>query len=301
MTNFVQETENINPARGNGLVPTKSGSNNAIYRLPLGSSQRVASVLVDSETGNIDIRATDGTSFIKIDAKNKKAYFGDTDVVKGIADAQETADGAAAVALNDIILNGLTLQHGIKITTREDKQLLINGKVFKGEKGEPGKDGEQGPRGPEGPRGPRGENAPGVEDDIRKIKETLDSHTTDQKKFKQDNLKSHENREICYHHLSDTRNKGRCVLLNLDFEVQTNQIPVNDHGFDLLVTREAGNGKEKYLYSKSLRVRSMSDEFNLTFFDPDPSDNRTYRAYIKPALRADVRADINGKFTALVM
>ena len=138
MTNFVKETSNENLVKKDGLVPSASGLNTTIYRLPVGSSEKVAAILVDSETGNVDIRASDGTSFVKVDARNKKAFLGDTDIIAGIEGAKDIASNASSVALQDIRQNGLYLQHNKKLTTREDGQLLIDGRVFKGEKGEAG-------------------------------------------------------------------------------------------------------------------------------------------------------------------
>ena len=39
------------------------------------------SIVIDKKTGNIDIRGTDGTSFLKIDVGNQKLYVGDWDIL----------------------------------------------------------------------------------------------------------------------------------------------------------------------------------------------------------------------------
>ena len=158
MTNFVQETSNENLVKKDGLVPSASGLNTTIYRLPVGSSEKVAAILVDSETGNVDIRASDSTSLVKVDARNKKVFLGDTDIIAGIERAKEIANDASSVALKDIKQNGLYLQHNKKLTTRQDGQLLIDGKVFKGEKGNPGVNGRNGRDGRDGIDGKNGKD-----------------------------------------------------------------------------------------------------------------------------------------------
>ena len=91
---FVPESVNTSPAYGDGLVPNKSGSNPTIYRIPLGTNQRIPAILVDSESGNVDIRSTDGKSFVKIDAQNKKAYLKDFDIEESVKNAEKLADEA---------------------------------------------------------------------------------------------------------------------------------------------------------------------------------------------------------------
>ena len=155
---FVPESVNTSPAYGDGLVPNKSGSNPAIYRIPLGTNQRIPAILVDSESGNVDIRSTDGKSFVKIDAQNKKAYLKDFDIEESVKNAEKLADEAPGLTLDQIIKNGLVLQDGQKLTTTKDGQLLINGKVFKGEKGEKGDSGKDGSDGRDGTNGLNGKD-----------------------------------------------------------------------------------------------------------------------------------------------
>ena len=155
---FVPESVNTSPAYGDGLVPNKSGSNPAIYRIPLGTNQRIPAILVDSESGNVDIRSTDGKSFVKIDAQNKKAYLKDFDIEESVKNAEKLADEAPKLTLDQIIKNGLVLQDGQKLTTTKDGQLLINGKVFKGEKGEKGDSGKDGSDGRDGTNGLNGKD-----------------------------------------------------------------------------------------------------------------------------------------------
>ena len=146
---------------------------------------------VDAETGAIDIRDENEKTLIEINAKTKKVFLAGLDLGKGIEDAQGSADSAneevsqaredlenirekvrvAQVAADQAIEDaaevqpavlkklreeGLELQHKQRLTTRQDGQLLINGKVFKGEKGEQGIQGVQGIQGIKGEKGNAG-------------------------------------------------------------------------------------------------------------------------------------------------
>ena len=72
---FVAAPESPDGTQTKGI--RASGNENfVIYR-----NQDKPSIVIDKKTGNIDIRAEDGTSFLKIDAKNKKLYIGDWDIL----------------------------------------------------------------------------------------------------------------------------------------------------------------------------------------------------------------------------
>ena len=74
--------------------------------------------------------------------------------------ADQAIEDAAEVqpaVLKKLREEGLELQHKQRLTTREDGQLLINGKTFKGEKGDQGIQGVQGIRGIQGKKGDNGE------------------------------------------------------------------------------------------------------------------------------------------------
>ncbi len=153
-------------------------------------------IAVDSETGTVDIRDENEQTLLEINGKSKKAILSGLDLSKGITDAQESADSAntaisqakddiqavkekaraaqrtadqaveeAAEVHPEILQNlreeGLELQHEQRLTARKDGQLLVNGKVFKGEKGETGDKGKNGDPGIQGPEGPQGE--PGID------------------------------------------------------------------------------------------------------------------------------------------
>ena len=348
MTNFVKETSNENLVKKDGLVPSASGLNTTIYRLPVGSSEKVAAILVDSETGNVDIRASDGTSFVKVDARNKKAFLGDTDIIAGIEGAKDIASNASSVALQDIRQNGLYLQHNKKLTTREDGQLLIDGEVFKGEKGETGptpdieeasdgvkiKGGNQeltvkhGDPGATGPApsverfdhdgrtgvaitgqngtehvydGEKGENAPGVEEDVRKINNILGSHRLYSKYGNRIDVEKKDkwSKDI-YHHVSN--NQGRVVMLHVDISaIEGYSREWDKNTVSIRITREdnnSGTWKNVNLWNIDDSYLTATGKESFTVFDVSDAKDRTYRVQFRNVKNA---CYVYARFDAVVL
>jgi len=187
--------ENLPPSASgvmfkNGMRGT-SGNNPSFFRTTE-EGEIKCWMAVDSETGAIDIRDENEKTLIEINAKTKKVFLAGLDLGRGIEEAQESADSAngevsqarediedvrekvrvAQVAADQAIEDaaevqpallqkirdeGVELQHKQRLTTRQDGQLLINGKVFKGKKGDQGIQGVQGIQGIQGEKGNTGE------------------------------------------------------------------------------------------------------------------------------------------------
>ena len=207
MKNAVEElaTSASSVMNKNGMRGT-TGKNPSFFRTTQNGEIKCW-MAVDSETGKIDIRDDEQNTLLEIDGRSKKAILAGLDIGHGISEAKESAQNAntlisglrsdvseidqkartaqisADQALEDaasagplllkkIRQEGLELSHNQRLTSREDGQLLINGKVFKGEKGETGKsgtdgkdgrngrDGVDGKNGKDGKDGPKGDQGP---------------------------------------------------------------------------------------------------------------------------------------------
>ena len=73
---FVNETKPGQYHNSGGSINNKD-QNFVIFR-----KEDTPSILIEKESGNIDIRAKDGSSLVKIDAEEKKFFFGNNDLAK---------------------------------------------------------------------------------------------------------------------------------------------------------------------------------------------------------------------------
>ncbi len=191
MENAVEEiaTSASSVMNKNGMRGT-TGKNPSFFRTTQNGEIKCW-MAVDSENGKIDIRDDEEKTLLEIDARSKKAILAGLDIGHGIKEAKESAENAnilisdlktevsdidqkartaqisADQALEDaasaqpailqkIRQDGLELQHDQRLTTRDDGQLLINDRVFKGEKGATGPKGDQGIQGSQGMHGEQG-------------------------------------------------------------------------------------------------------------------------------------------------
>lgn len=202
MKNAVEElaTSASSVMNKNGMRGT-TGKNPSFFRTTQNGEIKCW-MAVDSETGKIDIRDDEQNTLLEIDGRSKKAILAGLDIGQGITEAKESAQNANALisdlksdvseidqkartaqisadqALEDaasagplllkkIRQEGLELSHNQRLTSREDGQLLINGKVFKGEKGETGKSGTDGKDGRNGRDGVDGKNGKDGKDGLK--------------------------------------------------------------------------------------------------------------------------------------
>ena len=202
MKNAVEElaTSASSVMNKNGMRGT-TGKNPSFFRTTQNGEIKCW-MAVDSETGKIDIRDDEQNTLLEIDGRSKKAILAGLDIGQGISEAKESAqnantlisdlksdvseidqkartaqisadqaleDAASAgpLLLNKIRQEGLELSYNQRLTSREDGQLLINGKVFKGEKGETGKSGTDGKDGRNGRDGVDGKNGKDGKDGLK--------------------------------------------------------------------------------------------------------------------------------------
>ncbi|MFK7822795.1 MAG: hypothetical protein AB8G05_01460 [Oligoflexales bacterium] len=298
---------------------------------------------VDANTGNVEFKDLNGKSLLFINAEKGKLIVpgnpsvdlqkeAPDDLIGKIAYEAKRLEIAPQKTLDQISKDGLMLQANQKLTTRQDGQLLINGKVFKGEKGDKPYveriyDGVRitGSNGTATVKdGPKGENAPDVKPRIEALEHKLNAFVHTPVKDFDFNIPIWDTRDewleayrmngndrvTAYAYLSEKNQNGRAAMLCLELQqcksFQKNPTyPIGNERrygayLDYLITGQFDDGQEFNFRQGSIFCPEMgSITQTLNFIDWAPyAKYRTYRIKFKRGLNSKSSV-FKGKFSAV--